>query len=169
MAIAFAALLLLANSAFCASKDGITFYIQLVQGTDADMPPATGATLIGDALSRRLQMFKWKNYWEIQRQTVELSAGAKVRRHIMRKHEVEIALPTPTDMTVSIYLDGKLTRKRVQPVDTAFYIAGGDNDEKLQSWFIVIRRDKPENTPATTARRSPIGDPKQAVPSGNLS
>jgi hypothetical protein len=166
MVLGFAALMMLTNPAVSASKEGITFYIQLVQGTDADMPPATGATLIGDALNRRLQMFRWKNYWEIQRQTVELSAGAKVRRPILRKHEVEIALPTPTDMTVSIYLDGKLTRKRAQPVDTAFYIAGGDNDEKSESWFIVIRRDKPQNAPAT-AGRAPVSSPNQCLCKGN--
>ncbi|HEY3855584.1 MAG TPA: hypothetical protein VGO67_14430 [Verrucomicrobiae bacterium] len=161
LVVGLAASLMLGSSAVGASKDGVTFYIQLVQGTDADMPPATGATLIGDALNRRLQMFRWKNYWEIQRQTVELSSGAKVRRHVMRNHDIEISLPTPTDMTVSIYLDGKLTRKRAQPVDTAFYIAGGDNGEKLESWFIVVRRDKPQNAPATAALL-PIGDPNKS-------
>lgn len=160
MAIAVAALLAFANPAVSASKDGVTFFIQLIQGTDADKPPATGATLVGDALTRRLQMFRWKNYWEIQRQTVEVSTGAKVRLHVMRNHDVEIALPTPKDMTVSIYLDGKLTRKRAQPVENSFYIAGGDNDEMSQSWFIVVRRDKPQNAPATAAR-NPLRDPNQ--------
>jgi hypothetical protein len=159
MSFAVVALLAVAQTASSAQAEGITFYLQLVQGTDADTPPAAGATLIGDALSHRLQMFRWKNYWEIKRQTVELKTGAKTRQHLTPKREVEIALPSPTDMTVCIYLDGKLTRKRIQPVDTAFYIAGGDNAES-QSWFIVVRRDKPQNA-AATAARSPFSDPHQ--------
>lgn len=165
MAIAVVAMLAGAHLAGAASIESITFYVQLIQGTDADRPPAAGATLVGDALSRRLQMFRWKNYWEVKRQTVQLSAGSKALRHMTHKRDVEISLTTPTDMTVSIYLDGMLTRTRVQPVDTAFYIAGGDI-EQAQSWFIVVRRDKPPNAPATEAQ-SPLRDPNQR-PFGQL-
>ncbi|HUD46516.1 MAG TPA: hypothetical protein VMR33_06785 [Candidatus Baltobacteraceae bacterium] len=159
--IVFAVVALLAGAhmAAGASAESITFYLQLVQGTDADTAPAAGATLVGGALGHRLEMFRWKNYWEVKRQTVQLKTGAKSRRHMTRQRDIEIALPTPTDMTICIYLDGRLTRKRVQPVNTAFYIAGGDNDG-AHSWFIVVRRDKPENSPATEVQ-SPLRDPHQ--------
>jgi hypothetical protein len=159
LAFAVVALLAGAHLAAGASTEGITFYLQLIQGTDTDTPPAAGATLVGDALGHRLHMFRWKNYWEVKRQTVELKTGAKARRHMTVQRDVEIARTTPTDMTVCIYQNGTLTRKRAQPVDTAFYIAGGENDE-AQSWFIVVRRDKPPNAPATAAR-SPLRDPHQ--------
>jgi hypothetical protein len=159
--IAFVVLALLAGThlAAGASTEGITFYLQLIQGTDTETPPEAGATLVGRALSRRLEMFRWKSYWEVKRQTVQLKTGAKARRQMTHHHDVEIALTTPTDMTVSIYLNGTLTRKRTQPVNTPFYIAGGDNDE-VRSWFIVVRRDKPQNAPATEAQL-PLRDPHQ--------
>jgi hypothetical protein len=160
MAFAVAALLVGAHVAAGASPEGTTFYLQLIQGTDADTPPVTGATLVGDALGHRLEMFRWKNYWEVKRQTVQLKTGAKIRRPMTHRRDVEIALMTPTDMTVCIYTDGKLTRKRAQPIETSFYIAGGDNDE-AQSWFIVVRRDKPGNAPAKTEAQSTLGDPHQ--------
>lgn len=159
MALVVAALLAATHVAAGASAGGITFYLQLVQGTDTDTPPAAGATLVGSALGKRLQMFRWKNYWEIKRQSVQLKAGARTRLRMTRQRDVEIELTTPTDMTVCIYVDGRLTRKRAQPADTAFYIAGGDN-EVAQSWFIVVRRDKPPNAPATEAQ-SPLRDPHQ--------
>jgi hypothetical protein len=62
--------------------------------------------------------------------------------------EVEIALTDPAEMTVCIYSNGKLTRRRKQSLDTPFYIAGGDKEE-AQAWFIVVRRDKPPETPAS--------------------
>jgi hypothetical protein len=142
-------------------NDGFTFYVQLIQGTDTESPPAAGATLIGDALGQRLHMFKWKNYWELKRQTVHLNIGDKTRQRLTKNRDVEIALPTADNMTVCIYLKGKLTRKRTQRVKTAFYIAGGEKDE-AQSWFIVVRHDKPQNAPATEAKSS-FGNPNQSA------
>lgn len=129
-----------------ADQGGVTFYVQLIRGTGDDKPPTTEAKMAGPEISSRLQMFKWKNYWEIARKTVVLEAGGKHRQRMSAEREVEIALTAPGEMTVSIYADGKLTRRRKQPLDTPFYIAGGDKDA-TQSWFIVVRRDKPPEEP----------------------
>ena len=103
------------------------------------------ARLIGPKLDRRLHdVFKWKNYWEIKRATVSVKTGDKTRTRISKEREVEIALTGPQNMQVSIYANGKLTRKRQQSIDAAFYIAGGDNNDAAQSWFIVVRRDNPD-------------------------
>jgi len=125
-----------------ADQSGITFYLQLIHGTDGDKPPASDARAAGPQISRRLQMFKWKNYWEMARQTVVIAAGGKTRQRMSPKREVEIALNAPGEMTVCIYADGKLTRRRKQSLDTPFFIAGGDKEDN-QAWFIVVRRDKP--------------------------
>jgi hypothetical protein len=125
-----------------ADKNGVTLYIQLIRGTDGEQPPSAEARLAGPEISRRLQMFKWKNYWEINRYTILLATGGRTRRRMSAEREVEIARTAPGEMTVCIYTDGKLSRRRTQSLDTPFYIAGGDKDA-TQSWFIVVRRDKP--------------------------
>jgi hypothetical protein len=137
-------LLLLALPFLAAGADtsGVTFYLQLIRGTEDDKPPTSEAKLAGPEVSRRLQMFKWKNYWEMARRTVVLQEGGKTRQKMSAQREVEIELNAPHDVTFCIYADGKLTRRRKQPLDTPFYIAGGDKDA-TQSWFIVVRRDKP--------------------------
>ena len=127
-----------------ADKSAATFYVQLVRGSDQDAPPAPQARLIGPKLGHRLHdVFKWKNYWEIKRETVTLKTGDKIRRRMSQQREVEIAWPSSREMTVSLYTDGKLTRKRQQSIDTAFYIAGGDKDVS-ECWFIIVRRDNPD-------------------------
>jgi len=127
-----------------AGAPGVTFYVQLVRGSDEGAPPTPDAQLIGAKLGHRLHgVFKWKNYWEIKREAVTLKSGEKVRKRMSAQKEVEIALADTRDMTVSIYSAGKLTRTRKQPIQTSFYIAGGDK-EGAQSWFIVVRRDNPE-------------------------
>ncbi|HEY3862365.1 MAG TPA: hypothetical protein VGO59_10795 [Verrucomicrobiae bacterium] len=140
--LAWLALLALPLLAPCADKTDVTFYLQLIRGTDDDKPPATEARMAGPEVRRRLQMFKWKNYWEMSRRTVVLGAGSKTRQRMSARREVEILRGAPREITVCIYADGKLTRRRKQSVDTPFYIAGGDKDAS-QSWFIVVRRDKP--------------------------
>jgi hypothetical protein len=130
-----------------AEKTARTFDLQLIRGTDGDQPPAAEAKLAGPELSRRLQMFKWKNYWEINRRTVLLGTGGKTRQRMTADREIEIILDTPKEMTVSIYTNGKLTRRRTQSLDIPYYIAGGDRDA-TQSWFIVLHE---RNTPVKTA------------------
>jgi hypothetical protein len=125
-----------------ADGDGITFYLQLIRGTADDQPPSPEAKPVGSELTRRLQMFKWKNYWEISRSAVLIEPGGRNRQRMSPRHEVEISLVPAHQMTISIYTDGKLTRRRTQPLDTPFCIAGGDKEE-TQAWFIVVRRDKP--------------------------
>jgi hypothetical protein len=125
-----------------ADKGGVTFYLQLIRGSDDDKPPAPEARLAGPEISRRLQMFKWKNYWEITRRTAVLPAGGKTRQRMSAEREVEIALSAAHEVTVGLYTHGELIRRRKQSLDTPFYIAGGDKDA-TESWFIVVRRDQP--------------------------
>ncbi len=127
-----------------AEEEDMTFYVQLIRGTDERTPPSPEARLVGPELGRRLHVFKWKNYWEISRRTVVLKPGAKSRQRLTPQRELEISLTSPQEMTVAIYTDGQLTRRREQAADTAFYIAGGDHDS-AQCWFIVVRRNKPQS------------------------
>ena len=135
-------LLALPCAALSAEKDEITLYLQLIRGTDGDQPPAADARIAGPELCRRLQMFKWKNYWEISRRSVRLGYGEKTRQRMTAEREVEIARKSPHELIISNYANGKLTRRRTQSLETPFYIAGGDKDPD-QSWFIVLRHDKP--------------------------
>jgi len=126
-----------------AQAPGLTFYLQLIRGNDQGDPPTESAKPIGPILSKKLNsVFKWKDYWELKRECVVLKEGGKVRKRLSPEHEVEIELPNPDTFTFRIFLNGRLTRTRIQPVRDAFCIAGG-NAGANQSWFIVVRRDEP--------------------------
>jgi hypothetical protein len=128
---------------------GSTFYLQAIRGTDNDSPPTPEARPVGPVLRRRLQVFRWKSYWEIKRESVVVQPGGKTRQRMTADREVEIALPNPREMIVCLYVNGKLTRRRTQVIDTAFYIAGVENaNDPPQSWFIIVRRDNPVDPPA---------------------
>ena len=144
--------MLLAGAPFAhgAAVQPVTYYLQLVRGSDSEAPPSPQARAIGQKLDQRLRnIFRWKNYWEIKRETATIRSGAAVRTKLSADREVEIAWHTPHAVTVSIYTHGKVTRRRTQSIDTAFSIAGGDSDAS-QSWFIIVRRDNPDGSPTTT-------------------
>jgi len=142
----FVALLMVgAPLGYAADAPPLTFYVQLIRGSDSEAPPTTEAHPVGAKLDHRLHdVFRWKNYWEVKRETIAVNVGQTIRKHITPEREVELTVPASGNMTVAIYADGKLTRKRKQSIDAAFYIAGGDNDGP-QPWFIVVRRDNPDN------------------------
>jgi hypothetical protein len=126
-----------------ANDVGLTFYVQLVRGGDQDTPPVPDAKPIGRKLSQQLRsVFKWKNYWELKRDSIVVRQGQKARRRMSPEREVEIELLGSQRVAARIYANGKLTRSRRQPAEAAFFVAGGAEGEN-QSWFIVVRRDRP--------------------------
>jgi hypothetical protein len=138
------ALLLVGPGCQPATDDpGLTFYLQLIRGNDEDTPPTADARPIGPKLSERLHsVFKWKRYWELNRDSVVVRSGEKVRKRLSPEREVEVELLDSRKMSARIYVSGQPTRSRTQPAEGAFYIAGGDKGE-IQSWFIVVRWDRP--------------------------
>lgn len=123
--------------------DSRTFYLQLIRGNDEDKPPLPNAGPIGLKLHAKLHsVCKWKYYWELNRIAVVIKPGQKVRRRMSPEREIEIELWDSQRMAARIFLNGQLVQSRTQPAEAAFLITGGDKGEN-QSWFIVVRRDKP--------------------------
>ena len=121
-----------------------TFYVQLIRGNNSSTPPAAKAKLIGPKLALKLSpVFKWTNYWEIASAPAELEVGKSVRKKLAPDREVEIELLKSLEVKVSVIRDGKPTRQMRQQAANAFCILGGDKEED-QSWFIVVRRDNPD-------------------------
>ncbi len=115
----------------------------MIHGNDNDTPPTLDAKPIGPRLNERLRsVWRWKHYWELKRDSVVVKPGQKVRKRMSAEREVEIELRDLRRMTARIYFNGRLTRSRNQPAEGAFYISGGDKGQD-QSWFIVVRRDRP--------------------------
>jgi len=128
-----------------AGDSAITYYVQLVRGTDSDQPPQDGSGKIGRKLSEKLCCpFKWKNYWEICQRQVQVQPGRTLKVDLSNHRGVEIDLSKPGQRTVAAFQNGKLlTRTRV-PMSEGMTVVGGDRDEQ-SAWFIVVRRDKPES------------------------
>lgn len=140
---------------FAADSPTETYYIQLIRGNNDNKPPTPDAKPVGPKLSGRLlPVFKWEHYWEVKLESADVPANKSVRKRLSPEREVEIerlAGATP-ELAVRIFVDGKMIRETRQPAAGEFFIAGGDK-EGDQSWFIVVRHDKPHTADGAGAEQ----------------
>ena len=121
----------------------LMYYVQLIRGTDQERGQEAAWKPIGPKLTSRLSpVFRWKHYWEVHRQAIPVQQKKVRRYHLSDVREVEIELLSPAEIEIRLYLKGKLMEKSRQLTQTHMGIIGGDRigDE---SWFVVVRRDKP--------------------------
>jgi len=126
-----------------ADAQRIAFYVQLIRGSDSDKPDDPAWKPVGSRLGKNLRaVFRWKNYWEVKRESLTLVKGQVARLHLTREREVEVKLLDPPNTQIRLYHKGKLTRCTHQPISEHMSILGGDG-QSGESWFVVVRRDQP--------------------------
>jgi len=122
----------------------LTYYVQLVRGTDQEHGREAAWKPIGPKLANRLSpVFRWRNYWEVSCQSVSVENGKVSRCHLSDIREVEIALINPSEIEIKLYLKDVLMEKSRQLARTHMAIMGGDRT-KDESWFVIVRREKPQ-------------------------
>lgn len=137
---------LLAAASPCSSgapADSVTFYLQLVRGTDQEKPGQASWKPVEAKLKSRLAaIFRWNHYWEIRQQKVTVQIGGSSRTRMSRDREAEIKLLDRNQAEIKHYRKGKLTRESRESVDRLLSITGGDK-EAGEAWFVVVRTDEP--------------------------
>ena len=144
MVILMVAGLALASEARAGEGDAI-FYVQLIRGTDTDQAPVPGAKSVGPKLAGTFRpVFKCKGFWEINRQQVAVLPGKVKRVQLGNAREVEIDLSSAKERKVAAFQDGRLVDRTSAPHGEGMTIIGGSREDK-SVWFIVVRRDKPQD------------------------
>src|SRR5437870_3868794 len=115
----------------------VTNYVQLIRATNQDDPENATWKPIGLKLRERLcPVFRWKNYWEVDRKVARMEPG-KVSKTVLGKIcIVEMELVSSTHSEIRIFRDGKLISKARRCIDSPMWIAGGDRSPN-QAWFVV--------------------------------
>jgi hypothetical protein len=127
----------------CETGEATTFYAQLIRGTDREMPEQVTWKPAGPKLSKQLSpKFRWKNYWEVSRLTIPVHVGKVNRTRLNPDREIEIDLRGVKEYEVRLFVKGQLTCRSKQSMQSGMSITGGAR-ENNESWFVVVRRDKP--------------------------
>src|SRR5262245_39721877 len=109
-----------------AEEQPTTLYAQVIRGTDEEKPPQAGWKPVGPKLSQRLcPKFRWKHYWEVNRQEIGVLPGRSVRLKLTPEREIEIDLAGSGESEIRLYSAGKLVRKSRQPAESQMTIMGG--------------------------------------------
>src|SRR5438046_9753024 len=83
-------LLALASTTTVRAADAqkVTFYVQLIRGSDSDKPEDPACKPVGAKLGEILRrVFRWKNYCEVKRDTVPLSKDNLAWLHLPRERD----------------------------------------------------------------------------------
>jgi hypothetical protein len=135
--------LLGAVAASSEAGEATTFYAQLIRGTDREMPEHVSWKPAGPKLSKQLgPKFRWKNYWEVSRYVISVQTGKVSRTRLNPDREIEIDLRGDKEYEVRLFVKGQLTCRSKQSMQSGMSITGGAR-ENNESWFVVVRRDKP--------------------------
>ena len=138
------------------ADDARTYYYQLISGSDRNLPNKGESKAVGPKLRNQLEArFRWKNYTEISRGSCTLDANKTTTVRFPEKREMQLQLVNPKTLEARLYrAEGHaqvLVRKTRENADAPSMIMGGDQG-KDESWFIVIRRDKPSSIDTAQAK-----------------
>jgi len=112
----------------------------LIWGTDEAKPTGKNLKEVDSKLRDRLaNVFKWKNYFEVNRQTATLPSSAKVQTiKLSEECSVEVKLLPENVAEVKLIGKGKamVTRRHSLSKPAALVLAGDDKNKT--AWFVVL-------------------------------
>ena len=132
-----------------AADDARTYYFQLICGSDKELATKVDAKPIGLKLRSELEAkFRWKSYAELAHGECNVSEVKTTSIKLPERREMQLQL-SGKSIETRLYRDGQMVRKSRENADSKLLIMGGDQGRD-DSWFIVIRRDKPATFSAET-------------------
>ena len=125
------------------AQEAHTYYFQLICGSDRPLPAKGDTREVGPKLRSQLEAkFRWKNYAEISRGQCTLSANKTTSIKLPENREMQLQLVSAKTLEARLYRGRDLVRKTRENASSDSLIMGGDQGRD-ESWFIVIRRDRP--------------------------
>ena len=126
------------------AEGGMNLLVQLVWGTDGPKPEGKSLKDVDQAIRDKLRgVFRWKNYFEVERREFPVAAGSVSKVRISPKCEIEVLNLGKSKIEVNLYGENRkvVTKRQVLKPVELLVLAGDDEDNT--AWFVVIRRQEP--------------------------
>ena len=117
----------------------LNLHAQLVWGTNKEKPDDPKLKEVDAIVAEKLRkVFKWKNYFEVKRQNVTITAGTPKKVTMSDECEIEIQNLGNASIEVKLYGRGKLAVRKTQKISPGelLVLAGDDKDDT--AWFVVL-------------------------------
>ncbi len=122
-----------------AGPTDLTLQAQLVWGTNNDKPDDPKLKEVETKVTDKLRgVFKWKNYFEVSRQSfaVPMSSPKKVK---MSDHcEIEVQNLGNSSIEVRLYGQGKMVVRKTQKIKANELLVLAGDDKNDTAWFVVM-------------------------------
>ena len=117
----------------------LTLQAQLVWGTNNDKPNDPKLKDVDPKVTDKLRgVFKWKNYFEVNRQKFTVT-GAGPKRVKMSDHcEIEVQNPGNSSVELKLYGQGKMVVKKTQKIKAGELLVLAGDDKNDTAWFVVL-------------------------------
>jgi hypothetical protein len=138
----------LSTSASAAAADPSLPHLtaELIWGTNGTPPPEKPLRPISPELATRLRrIFKWRNYFEIERKSFPVTASSPAKVEMSRECRLEVRQISPQEFEVQLFGKGVLVVKKRQRLETAESMVLGGDDKNDDAWFVILRHSRPED------------------------
>jgi hypothetical protein len=155
-----ASVLVLATGVLAASAAERKLEARLIWGTNDEKSPNPQHKKLDADISKRLEAipFKWKNYFEVNRQTIVINDQSYTRTRLSPECEIEIKDKGDSKVTVKLYGKGVLVKRVDKGLPKGEILNIGGDANGSNAWMILVR--------AADARDSKL-DSKIAVQKSN--
>jgi hypothetical protein len=111
----------------------------LVWGTNEEKPPDKQLKELTAELLKKLRgVFKWRNYFEVNRQKVVLPEKGSKKTRLSDKCEIEIEHFGGADIEVRVIGQGKLFGKVRETISAGKSVVVAGDDKRDTAWFVVV-------------------------------
>lgn len=113
--------------------------LKLIWGTDEETSPDPGHKPVDEATASKLRkVFKWKNYFEVNRQTATIPSRSTKQIPMSKKCTIEITELEGPKVEVTLIGEGKRVNKTTRHLAKGECFTLGGEDKNSSAWFILV-------------------------------
>lgn len=138
LALAAVVLAFICSSVNSASND-LNLSAQLIWGTNNDKPDDPKLKDVAPDVAEKLRgVFKWKNYFEVNREDFKVGSSATKKVRMSNQCEIEVQNLGGSSVEVKLYGKGKLVVKKRQVIKAKELLVLAGDDKNDTAWFVIM-------------------------------
>jgi hypothetical protein len=137
---------------------------RLIWGTNDDKSPNPNHKPLDGELARKLREMplKWKNFFEVNRQTFTINTTNYTNVVMSKKCRIEVKDKGGNNVTVKLYGDGKQVNRVDKSLPKGEVLTIGGDAKDNNAWFITVRPVNSETKSFETRKEPAIAKPAPA-------
>jgi len=117
----------------------LSLQAQLVWGTNNDKPDDPKLKDVDPKVTDKLRgVFKWKNYYEVNRQNFTVTSSAPKKVKMSGQCEIEVQNLGGSSVELKLYGQGKMVVRKTQKIKSGELLVLAGDDKNDTAWFVVL-------------------------------